>query len=148
VFVTGDEIDREMQEIAENLHRSDLTALERDMQISRWVELQAAKEVSDNLSETPNKGGRPGKAAATARAIGDSERNVQRAVKVASLSDEAKQTAKEGRPSRFFYWDDEPSRRLRPEQVDSKQALQEAQTLARTMPLSASRSHRRRESEL
>jgi hypothetical protein len=39
----------------------------------------------------------------------------------------------DGRPSRYFYWDDEPGRRVRPEQLDSKQALQEAQTLARGM---------------
>jgi hypothetical protein len=39
----------------------------------------------------------------------------------------------DGRPSRFFYWDDEPGRRVRPEQLDSKQALQEAQTFARRM---------------
>jgi hypothetical protein len=37
----------------------------------------------------------------------------------------------DGRPSKFFYWDDEPSRRL-PDQVDSKQALREAKTFARS----------------
>ncbi|MEH2569654.1 ParB/RepB/Spo0J family partition protein [Bradyrhizobium sp. AZCC 2289] len=94
VFVTGDEINRQMQEIAENLHRNELTALERDTQIARWVELVAAK-VSDKMSETPpNKGGRPGKASATAREIGVNERDVQRAVKVASISDEAKTAAR------------------------------------------------------
>jgi len=31
------------QEIAENLHRSELTALERDTHIGRWAELTAAK---------------------------------------------------------------------------------------------------------
>jgi len=39
----------------------------------------------------------------------------------------------DGRPSRFFYWDDIPGRRVRSDQLDSKQALQEAQTLARAM---------------
>jgi hypothetical protein len=68
-------------------------ALERDTQIARWVELTAAK-VSDTLSETsPNKGGSPGNAAATARDIGVNERDVQRAV--ASLSPEAKQAARD-----------------------------------------------------
>lgn len=37
------------------------------------------------------------------------------------------------RPGVYFYWDDEPSRRLRPEQVDSKQALQAAKTFARSV---------------
>jgi hypothetical protein len=32
---------------------------------------------------------------------------------------------------RFFYWDDVPGRRLRPEQLTSKQALQDAKTFAR-----------------
>ena len=37
----------------------------------------------------------------------------------------------DGRPSVFFYWDDIPGRRVRPDQMDSKQALQAAKTLAR-----------------
>ena len=36
-------------------------------------------------------------------------------------------------PPRAFYWDDEPSRRLRPEQVGSKEALEEARKFARAM---------------
>jgi hypothetical protein len=38
----------------------------------------------------------------------------------------------DGRPSKFFYWEDEPSRRLRPDQLDSKQALNEAKAFARS----------------
>jgi hypothetical protein len=38
----------------------------------------------------------------------------------------------DGRPSKFFYWDNEPSRRLSPEQVDSRQALLQAKTFARS----------------
>jgi hypothetical protein len=36
----------------------------------------------------------------------------------------------DGRPSKFFYWEDIPGRRLRPEQVDSSRALLEAKTFA------------------
>jgi hypothetical protein len=36
----------------------------------------------------------------------------------------------DGRPSRYFYWDDVPSRRLR-EQLTSEQALEQANALAR-----------------
>jgi hypothetical protein len=43
VFATGNEIERELQEIAENLHRSELTVPERDSQIGRWAELTAVK---------------------------------------------------------------------------------------------------------
>lgn len=90
-----DEVEAELWEIAENLHRAELTALERDAQVKRWAEL-AAVRVSDNLSETDRaKGGRPGIAAKAAKALGISERDVQRAMKVAALSPEAKAVAKE-----------------------------------------------------
>ena len=38
----------------------------------------------------------------------------------------------DGRPSRYFYWDDEASRRLRPDIMDGEAAKQEALRLART----------------
>lgn len=38
-----DEIEAEMWEIAENLHRAELTVLERSDQIARWLELAAIK---------------------------------------------------------------------------------------------------------
>ena len=37
----------------------------------------------------------------------------------------------DGRPSQYFYWDDVPGRRLRPDQVDSAHALEAAKALAR-----------------
>lgn len=37
----------------------------------------------------------------------------------------------DGRPSRYFYFEDNPGRRLRPEQVDRKTALADAKALAR-----------------
>jgi hypothetical protein len=37
----------------------------------------------------------------------------------------------DGRPSEYFYWDDERSRRLRSEQFDSTEALARAKALAR-----------------
>jgi ParB/RepB/Spo0J family partition protein len=88
--VSGDDVEIELREIAENLHRENLTALERSDHIARWIELT---EVSDRLSETPNKGGRPGKAAAAAKEIGVNERDAQRAIQVALLSPEAKAAA-------------------------------------------------------
>ena len=38
----------------------------------------------------------------------------------------------DGRPSKYFYWDDVPSRRMRPLVVDSSTAEQLAKALART----------------
>jgi hypothetical protein len=37
----------------------------------------------------------------------------------------------DGRPSKYFYWEEIPGRRLRSKQADSKQALEEAKAFAR-----------------
>lgn len=37
----------------------------------------------------------------------------------------------DGRPSRYFYWDDEASRRLRPELLTGDEALERAKAVAR-----------------
>jgi hypothetical protein len=37
----------------------------------------------------------------------------------------------DGRPSTYIYWDDLPSRRLRPETLDRETALEKAKALAR-----------------
>jgi hypothetical protein len=37
----------------------------------------------------------------------------------------------DGSPSRYFYWDDIPGRRLNPDQVDSEKALERATAIAR-----------------
>jgi len=37
----------------------------------------------------------------------------------------------DGRPSRYFYWDDVPSRRLRPDLLTGDEALEKTKALAR-----------------
>jgi hypothetical protein len=37
----------------------------------------------------------------------------------------------DGQPSRYFYWDDVASRRLRPETLTGEQALEQAKAFAR-----------------
>jgi hypothetical protein len=37
----------------------------------------------------------------------------------------------DGRPSKYFYWEDDPGRRLRPDQVTSDVALEQAKAFAR-----------------
>ena len=90
-----DRDDLEMIQIAENLHRSDLTALEWSNQIARWVELTAAKA---RQVDEPSLGGKQptekGQAKA-ARELGISEPDARRAVKVASISPEAQQAARD-----------------------------------------------------
>jgi hypothetical protein len=40
----------------------------------------------------------------------------------------------DGRPSRYFYWDDIAGRRLNPDAVDSQTALERAKAFAMTSP--------------
>jgi ParB-like nuclease domain len=93
VFSTGNEIERELQEIAENLHRSELTALERDTQIGRWAELTAAKV---GQIDPPSGGAQPAEKGVrkVARELNLERKDVERAVKVASISSEAKKAAR------------------------------------------------------
>ena len=88
VHVHGDDVDARLWEIAENLHRADLSALERAEHVAEWVKLVSAK-----LAETP-RAGRPGAVAAASRELGVSESDARRAAKVAKLTEEAKQEAR------------------------------------------------------
>jgi ParB-like chromosome segregation protein Spo0J len=96
VWVSGDDVERELGEIAENLHRAEMTALERDIQVARWIELTVMKqaEVSSQPETKPHQGGRPaGGVNAASRELSISKPDAHRAVKVASISPEAKQAA-------------------------------------------------------
>lgn len=81
-------------EIAENLHRAELTALERSKMIEEWVEL-----VGDQSAQVALKGpvGHRPKSGVNdaARQLGIERTDVQRAIKVASLSPEAQDAARE-----------------------------------------------------
>lgn len=95
-FVIEDDlVEAQMWEIAENLHRAELTALERDEQIAKWVELAEAK--LSQVATVSDKGGRgrEGGTRAASRELGISKDNAHRATKVASLSAEAKEYARE-----------------------------------------------------
>ena len=75
-----------MVDCAENLHRSDLTALERSTQEARWIEL-AAKKQSDAAQVGPHRkaGQQPGGINAAVRELGIERTQAQRAVKAESL---------------------------------------------------------------
>lgn len=88
-----DDIDAELVEISENLHRAELTRLERDEQIARWVELTEAKAGQvDHVC----KGGRgnEGGISAASRELGLERKDTERAVKVASITEQAKEAAR------------------------------------------------------
>lgn len=91
--MTENSADVRLWEISENLHRAELTALERDEQIAEWLRLSEAKEVSSQAGTKPQ-GGRPESGTrAASRAIGVSKSTAHRAVQVDALSPEAKQAA-------------------------------------------------------
>ena len=91
VFYDGDEADAEMWEIAENLHRADLTVLERDEQVARWLELSKLSQVATVSGGRGNEGG----VRRAARELNVDKDDAHRAMKVASLSAEAKAVARE-----------------------------------------------------
>lgn len=88
----GDETQARLWEIAENLHRAELTVQERSDLVAEWVEL-----VDGRVSrQVVGKSGRPeGGSAAASRELGLNEREVQRAVKIASIAPEAKDAARD-----------------------------------------------------
>jgi len=87
-----------MAEIAENLHRAELTALERAEHVAHWLKLKwgVQQPSGEKPSETKGKGrGRPqGGRSAAAREIGISEPDARRSEKIAALPDEVKAEAK------------------------------------------------------
>jgi ParB family chromosome partitioning protein len=91
-----------MMEIAENLDRSELTALERDEHVAEWIVLANKKEgVSSELGTKLSSRGRDGEGRpeggvnAAARELGIKKTDAHSAKQVAGLSDEAKAVAKE-----------------------------------------------------
>jgi hypothetical protein len=94
VTMTSDEA--RLWEIAENLHRSDLTKLERDEQLSEWIRLTEKISTSQSGSlRSDGRGGRPSGIETAARELGIHRHDAHRAVQVASLSEEAKEAARE-----------------------------------------------------
>lgn len=90
----ADDVQAELWEIAENLHRAELTTLERDEQIARWISLTDKKVLSQPA--TKPQGGRPeGGIRAAARELGVDKDDAHRAMKVAALSEEAKAAARD-----------------------------------------------------
>lgn len=87
-----DEVDAQLWEIAENLHRAELTVLERDEQVAKWVELNASK-LTQSVSVSGGRGNKGSRSAA--EQIGVNREDARRAAKVASLSEDAKDAARE-----------------------------------------------------
>jgi hypothetical protein len=89
-----------MWEISENLHRTDLTKLERAEQIKEWIELakkgkvQSAEVRPNESKRADGRGHRPESGiSAAARELGVPKTSAHVAEAIASLSEEAKQEA-------------------------------------------------------
>lgn len=94
IEIESDDIDAQLWEIAENLHRAELTALERDQHVAKWIELSEQRKVSQPATPGGKQPSAKGVRAAE-RELGIKRDDASRALKVASLSDEAKEAAKE-----------------------------------------------------
>ena len=92
VVVKWDEDEARLWEIAENLHRADLTKLERDEQIAEWVRLTAEKA---RKNSAPLGGSQPTDRGIRKAAVelGYDEKTVRNAVKVAGISQDAREAA-------------------------------------------------------
>lgn len=88
-----DERARRMWEIAENLHRAELTALERDKLVGEWV-FWAKEGFSAQPAQKLERGRPHGGESEAARQLAMDRDDVRRAVKVASLSEEAQAAAR------------------------------------------------------
>lgn len=104
-LVEMDDVDARMWAISENLHRAELTELQRDEQIAEYADLAEKKreaelhsaQVAQNESKrADNRGHRhEGGDARAARDLGLKRDKVRRAKKITALSEEAKQAARD-----------------------------------------------------
>lgn len=100
VVVRGSDVDARLIEIAENLHRAELTTIERSEQVAEWIELTEEKAVSAQLEPKLSARGRDGEGRpesgikAAARELAIDRNEAQRAVKIAGITDEAKEAAR------------------------------------------------------
>jgi len=94
VILEGTADDARLWEIAENLHRAELTVQERADHIAEWVRLSEARK---GAQLAPPGGQQPHEAGikAAVRSLGIERTQVQRAAKIASIAPEAKVAARE-----------------------------------------------------
>lgn len=92
--LTGEDIDFQKAEIIENLHRSELTALERAEWTAALVRLCAEKPILAQVEPKVGRGRPEGGEREAARELGIERNQVQRAVKIAAIAPEAREAAR------------------------------------------------------
>ena len=91
IVLDCDETQAELWEIAENLHRAELSVIERAEQIARWVELSV--RVSSQVGTKMEKGRPESGSNKAARELGIPRNEIHRAVKISKITAEAKEAA-------------------------------------------------------
>ena len=96
-IIEGDDRHARMVEIAENLHRAELTALERSEQVDEWIRLaeEMKREISAQVAQKFGPGRPEGGLSSAAREIDVDRDAARRAQTIAGLPTEAKVTAHE-----------------------------------------------------
>lgn len=111
IIATFSGVDARLWEIAENLHRKELTVQERSDHIAEWVRLTEEKREQNKPAQLGpvSKVGRGNESGmnAASRELGLERKEVQRAVKIADIAPEAKEEA------RVFHLDDNQSALLK-----------------------------------
>ena len=99
--VDFDDIEARLWTISENLHRNELAPLQRAEHIAAWIRLTEANGVSSQVETKLSSRGRDGEGRpesgvnAAARELGVSKSEAHRAVKIDSITPEAKEAARE-----------------------------------------------------
>ena len=90
----GTDVEYRLWEISENLHRAELTRLERDEHVAEWIKLTEEKQDDDasplGTHEQKKAGQQAGGINAAARELGVGKSDAHRAIKHAAIAPEAK----------------------------------------------------------
>ncbi len=95
IICDGDEAQQRLWEIAENLHRAELTVQERANHIAEWVRLTGDASGATCATKPGAGQGSKGGIRAAVRELGIDRTEAQRSVKIASVPDEVKKAARE-----------------------------------------------------
>jgi ParB family chromosome partitioning protein len=94
IVMRGDKIDRQLWRIAENLHRGDLTKLQRAENIKKWDELIRKRGKGGQVAQPGGRQPHDKGHSKTAKQLGISREAVRRSKKIAGISPKAKTAAK------------------------------------------------------
>jgi ParB-like chromosome segregation protein Spo0J len=94
LVMRGDKIERQLWRIAENLHRANLTKLERAEYIKKWDELIKKRAKGGHVRQAGGRQPHDKGLSKTAKQLGISREAVRRSKKIAGISPKAKKAAK------------------------------------------------------